>query len=81
MPGEAFDLDGLEQCLRSALPASAGELLLQREYSSSRDFTLGRRTVQVTEWPEMGSLERGRITPDGFVEPMFESILANEFVY
>jgi hypothetical protein len=29
----------------------------------------------------LGSLERGRITPNGFVEPMFESMVANAFSY
>lgn len=37
----------------------------------------GRLLVQITEWPNLGSEERGRITPDGTVQPYFEHILAN----
>lgn len=81
MEGEPFDLDGLEACLRAALGEQAGALARVRTEGSSRDFRLGRVSVQLTEWPELGSLSRGRITPDGHVEPMFESIVANEFQY
>jgi molybdenum cofactor biosynthesis enzyme MoaA len=82
LPGEPFDLDGLEQCLRSALGARAAGVELVRAQGSSRDYRLDGRTLfQLTEWPELGSLERGRIAPDGFVEPMFESMLANEYRY
>ena len=81
MEGEPFNLNGLEACLRAALGARAGDLVLAGTEGSSRDFRLGRVAIQLTEWPELGSLSRGRITPDGHVEPMFESIVANEFQY
>jgi molybdenum cofactor biosynthesis enzyme MoaA len=77
----SLPLDRLEEALRAALGTRANQLELAREEGSSRDFRLGRCAIQLTEWPELGSLERGRITPDGFVEPMFESILANEHRY
>jgi molybdenum cofactor biosynthesis enzyme MoaA len=72
----SLDLDALEHVLRASLPAGA-ESELQRAYLSSRDFRVGRATIQLTEWPELGSLERGRIAPDGWLEPMFESMAAN----
>lgn len=81
MEGEPFTLDGLEACLRAALGERSAGLTLAGVEGSSRDFRLGRVAVQLTEWPELGSLSRGRITPDGHVEPMFESIVANEFQY
>jgi MoaA/NifB/PqqE/SkfB family radical SAM enzyme len=82
MRGEPFDLDGLEACLRRALGARADGLKRMRAEGSSRDFRLdGRIGIQLTQWPELGSLERGRITPDGYVEPMFESMAANEHRY
>ena len=40
-----------------------------------------RLLVQITQWPDLGSLERGRISPDGTVQPMFEHLLANNGGY
>ncbi len=73
MKGKSLRLDRLEEIMLACLPES--ELIA--EYCSSRDFKAGRVNIQLTEWPELGSMERGRIAPDGFVEPMFESIVAN----
>ena len=81
MEGEPFDLNGLEACLRGALGDHADDLVLTSAEGSSRDFRLGRAGFQLTQWPDLGSLTRGRIAPDGQVEPMFESIAANEFHY
>lgn len=81
MDAPPFDLDGLDRCLRRALGGRAGELILAGAEGSSRDYRLGPVSIQLTEWPELGSLERGRIAPDGFVEPMFESIVENAFHY
>lgn len=41
----------------------------------------GRLIVQITQWPDLGSEERGRIAPDGTVQPFFEHVLANEGGY
>ncbi len=72
----SLGLDALERVMRASLPPGV-EPELQREHLSSRDFRAGRAQIQLTEWPELGSLERGRIAPDGYLEPMFESIVAN----
>lgn len=80
MEGKSIRLAELEAHLRASVP-DASKLELQRSYGSSRDFKYERAQIQLTEWPELASLERGRITPDGMVEPMFESIMANEFRY
>jgi molybdenum cofactor biosynthesis enzyme MoaA len=81
MDAPPFDLAGLDACLRRALGARADELALAAAEGSSRDYRLGPVSIQLTEWPELGSMERGRIAPDGFVEPMFESIVENAFHY
>lgn len=82
LEGRPFDLDGLESCLRAALNGRAAALEKIDEGSSARDFKFaGKILIQLTQWPDLGSLERGRITPDGFVEPMFESMVANEHRY
>jgi MoaA/NifB/PqqE/SkfB family radical SAM enzyme len=77
----SLSLDGLEACVRAALGPRAGELALLAEEGSSRDYRLGNAVLQLTEWPELGSMDRGRIAPDGWVEPMFESIVENAFHY
>ena len=77
----SLSLDGLEACLRTALGDRAGDLALAAAEGSSRDYRLGNAVIQLTEWPELGSLDRGRIAPDGWVEPMFESILENAGAY
>ena len=81
LEGEPFSLDELEQVLRGALGARATELQCVGSGPSSRDFGCGALEFQITQWPDLGSRERGRITPDGYVEPFFESIVANEFSY
>ena len=81
LEGRPFSLDELEHLLRDALGPRATELRCVGAERSSRDFRCGQLEYQITEWPDLGSRERGRITPDGFVEPFFESILANEFKY
>jgi molybdenum cofactor biosynthesis enzyme MoaA len=80
MKGKSLSLADLEIHMRASVPDES-KLKLVRSYGSSRDFSYGRAQIQLTEWPELASLERGRIAPDGFVEPMFESIMANEFRY
>jgi molybdenum cofactor biosynthesis enzyme MoaA len=81
MEGEPLILDEMELLLREALGKDAAGLEATASQGSSRDFKLGALRVQLTQWPDLGSSERGRITPDGFVEPMFESIMNNEFHY
>jgi molybdenum cofactor biosynthesis enzyme MoaA len=72
----SLDIGALERVMRASLPAGVEPVLVKEELSS-REFRAGRAQIQLTEWPELGSLDRGRIAPDGFVEPMFESIVAN----
>lgn len=81
MDGEPFLLDELEACLRTALGARAGALEAIGAEGSSRDYRLGGVGIQLTQWPELGSADRGRIMPDGHVEPFFESIVENAFHY
>lgn len=81
IPDASLSLDQLETVMRASLPIDGPAPELLRAYGSSRDFRVGNVQVQLTEWPELGSLERGRIAPDGYVEPMFESIVANAHNY
>lgn len=80
MQGPALNLQQLLALLREAARDIAEPAPISRG-SSSMDFSLGRQRVQLTVWPELGSSERGRLTPDGFVEPMFESAIENAYGY
>jgi MoaA/NifB/PqqE/SkfB family radical SAM enzyme len=73
----SLSLPELEAIMRRSLPATSPEPRLVREHGSSRDFRVGPVELQLTQWPDLGSRERGRIAPDGFVEPHFESVIAN----
>ena len=45
------------------------------------ELSAGSMRIQFTPWPELNSGTRGRLTPEGFIEPAFEHILANENGY
>ena len=49
--------------------------------STSHDFLLGRIRVQLTQWPDLGSATRGRLTPEGRIAPFFEHVIENEGGY
>ena len=49
--------------------------------SCHEQFRAGRLLVQLTEWPELGSRLRGRLSPDGTLQPHFEHVMANEGGY
>ena len=38
-------------------------------------------TIQLTTWPELGSTRRGRLTPEGTIQPFFEHLISNEDGY
>ena len=83
LQGQPLSLTELKNLLFAALETQglADELRETGSNDSSVDYQLGRTRFQLTEWPEMGSMERGRLTPDGFVEPMFESAVENDGGY
>jgi molybdenum cofactor biosynthesis enzyme MoaA len=49
--------------------------------SNAQEFFFGRVHVQMTEWPDLGSSRRGRLTPEGLVAPFMEHIIANDGGY
>jgi MoaA/NifB/PqqE/SkfB family radical SAM enzyme len=63
--------------------AGVARAMLPRVRTASHfDFAFGDRLrVQLTEWPEFGSTTRGRLTPEGMIEPFFEHLVANDGGY
>jgi uncharacterized radical SAM superfamily Fe-S cluster-containing enzyme len=49
--------------------------------ASSLDFQTHGKRVQLTQWPDLGSTVRGRLTPEGKVAPFFEHAIENENGY
>jgi hypothetical protein len=45
------------------------------------DFVHDGMNIQLTDWPDLGNPYRGRLTPDGNIEPFFENIIANDGGY
>lgn len=54
---------------------------LEERTATSHDFKLGRRRVQLTVWPDLGSTVRGRLTPEGLIAPFMEHVIANDGGY
>jgi molybdenum cofactor biosynthesis enzyme MoaA len=48
---------------------------------NAAEFFFGRVHVQMTEWPDLGSTRRGRLTPEGMIAPFMEHIIANDGGY
>lgn len=76
-----LSLEELAQLFARA--AGVARALLPRTPTASHyEFPFGGRLrVQLTEWPELGSTKRGRLTPEGMIEPFFEHLIANEGGY
>ena len=45
------------------------------------DLVIAGKRIDLKQWPELGSASRGRMTPDGFIEPCFEHLIANQGGY
>jgi molybdenum cofactor biosynthesis enzyme MoaA len=48
---------------------------------SFADYRFGSLKLQLTEWPDLGSTSRGRLAPDGTIQPAFEHVIANQGGY
>jgi hypothetical protein len=56
-------------------------LPVREQGESYVDIMVGRLKLQLTQWPDLGSRRRGRLSPDGTVQPSFEHIMANQGGY
>ena len=70
------------QSIFSQATGIESETIEQHERTlTSHDFMIGRLRVQLTQWPDLGSTTRGRLTPEGRIAPFFEHVIANEGGY
>ncbi|MGR9071679.1 MAG: radical SAM protein [Gammaproteobacteria bacterium] len=82
MAGESLNMDDLID-LACAMTGMARSFLLKKRRDSENylDFNHEGMNIQLTEWPDMGNPYRGRLTPEGRLEPFFEHAIANEGGY
>lgn len=78
---EPYTLEELVEIARPIL--DRGERTYDHDCGAGRhaQWRVGRRTIQLAQWPMLDSDERGRICPDGTLQPTFEHVMANEGGY
>lgn len=76
------DLAAMEALLTEALGIRLAEAEgFARPTATSLDFRHDGVGYQLTQWPDLNSHHRGRITPAGRIEACFEHLIANEGGY
>jgi len=78
---EPYSLDELEALCFAHTGATRAEATKYHRRDYHTTFNLDRLQIQLTQWPDLGSLKRGRLAPDGMIEPFFEHVMANEGGY
>lgn len=81
MKNPPLKLDQLMDVFVHAAGVSEDALQKRVRTTSSFDFQLQRKRVQLTQWPDLNSTTRGRLTPEGQVAPFFEHMIENEGGY
>lgn len=81
MKNPTLTLEDLQNTFLAASGLTATELSTRARTDNSVDFQVGRKRVQLTQWPELGSTTRGRLTPEGRIAPAFEHAVDNEGHY
>ncbi|MEE8370932.1 MAG: radical SAM protein [Sphingomonadales bacterium] len=77
-----FSSDELSDIVSDALEVDIRSLpTYESDRPSHTTFKHRNLHFQLTEWPDLGSPGRGRITPEGKIEPCFENIIANDGQY
>jgi len=74
-------LDDMLQLFCDAAGLQPGDVDRRARTGTSHDFEYERLRVQLTTWPDLGSATRGRLTPEGWIVPFFEHVIANEGGY
>jgi molybdenum cofactor biosynthesis enzyme MoaA len=81
MPGDSYKLEELIEMCAQRGGFDAEWIKSHRQHEHYVDFRLGSLKMQLTQWPDLGSTTRGRLAPDGTLQPAFEHVMANEGQY
>lgn len=74
-------IDQMVAAFCTAAGVTPEQLDVQTRTHNAQEFFFGRVHVQMTEWPDLGSTRRGRLTPEGLIAPFMEHIIANDGGY
>ena len=77
MQGPAFTLDRLVELARKHIGLKQCHLDAATRSGNTIDTFIGRMQLHITQWPDLGSTTRGRLTPTGSLEPFFEHVILN----
>jgi molybdenum cofactor biosynthesis enzyme MoaA len=81
IPGQSYALAELIDMFAGRAGLDPAWIASRRTHSHYVDFRTGNLKVQLTQWPDLGSETRGRLAPDGTLQPAFEHVMANEGLY
>jgi cyclic pyranopterin phosphate synthase len=81
MLGDSYKLDELIEMFAQRAGLDPGWIKSHCRHEHYVDFRLGSLKMQLTQWPDLGSTTRGRLAPDGTLQPAFEHVMANEGQY
>lgn len=77
-----FSLTELLEIIARSADIDPAEIELRHESPNAVEFDhRGGLRIHLTQWPDLGSTVRGRLTPEGRIEPFFEHVMANEGGY
>lgn len=77
MKQEPYTLEDLRALFANATGISLAGLPIRESGSSYIDLMIGRLKLQLTQWPDLGSTRRGRLSPDGTIQPAMEHGMVN----
>jgi uncharacterized Fe-S cluster-containing radical SAM superfamily protein len=77
MAGKPFTLDDLIDLCKSHTPITQKQIDAGVREEHALDLFVGRVKLTLTQWPDLGSKVRGRLTPEGLIEPFFEHVILN----
>lgn len=82
MKGKKLNMGDLVMIASKMTGLSQDEISAFRHNDSHYiDFSHNGMNIQLTDWPDMGNPYRGRLTPEGTIEPCFENLIANDGGY
>ena len=77
MEAPALRLEEMIAIVLDALGTTEDGIRVESRDTNNFDFRFAGRKFAITQWPDLGSRWRGRLTPEGLVEPCFEHLIAN----
>ena len=81
LQGDSYSLEELHEVFQQQTGFWPDDEDLSNDGNYRSQFRHQRLMVKMTQWPDLGSKARGRLAPDGTIQPFFEHVMANEGGY